>query len=183
MAKRALFLLKTYLWTLLIFVVAKIAFMLCNGADHPVTFSDMCDVVRHGLSLDLSTSLYILSVPFLLMMLSVWTGFKRWLRLILLSFFAFISLALALAVVADTSLYPFWGFKLDASCLQYLETPTEAMASVTTAYLVWRVIVILVVTLLIFIGYKNAVRTLRTKSTNVTNQEYERYRLKVARIL
>jgi phosphoglycerol transferase MdoB-like AlkP superfamily enzyme len=183
MAKRALFLLKTYLWTLLIFVAAKIAFMLCNGADHPVTFSDMYDVVRHGLSLDLSTSLYILSVPFLLMMLSVWTGFKRWLRLILLSFFAIISLAMALAVVADTSLYPFWGFKLDASCLQYLETPTEAMASVTTAYLVWRVIVTLVVTLLIFIGYKNAVRTLRTKSTNVTDQEYERYGLKVAHIL
>jgi phosphoglycerol transferase MdoB-like AlkP superfamily enzyme len=39
------------------------------------------------------------------------------------------------------------------------------------------------VTLLIFIGYKNAVRTLRTKSTNVTDQEYERYGLKVAHIL
>ena len=168
MAKRLLFLLKTYLLTVLIFFAAKIVFMLCNGADHPVSFSDMCDVIRHGLSLDLSTSLYVLSVPFLLMMVSVWTGFARWLRIILLSFFAVISLAMALAFVTDTSLYPFWGFKLDASCLQYLETPTEAMASVTTAYLVWRAIVILAATLLIFAGYKYIVRTLRTKSTTDT---------------
>lgn len=168
MAKRVLYLLETYLLTVLIFIAAKIAFMLCNGADHPFTFSDMCDVIRHGLSLDLSTSLYILSVPFLLMMVCVWTGFTRWLRIILLSFFAIISLALALAFVADTSLYPFWGFKLDASCLQYLETPTEAMASVTTAYLIWRVIVIIVVTLLFFFGYKYIVRTLPTKSPTGT---------------
>ncbi|MBP5713254.1 MAG: sulfatase-like hydrolase/transferase [Prevotella sp.] len=168
MAKRVLFLLKTYLLTVVIFVAAKIVFMLCNGADHPVTFSDMCEVIHHGLSLDLSTSLYILSVPFLLMIVSVWTGFTRWLRIILLSFFAIISLALTLAFVADTSLYPFWGFKLDASCLQYLETPTEAMASVTTAYLIWRVIVIIAVTLLFFFGYKYIVRTLRTKNTTGT---------------
>ncbi|MBR4730611.1 MAG: LTA synthase family protein, partial [Prevotella sp.] len=133
MAKRVLFLLRTYLWTVVIFIAAKIAFMLYNGADHPASFSDICDVIRHGLSLDLSTSLYILSVPFLLMMVCVWTGFTRWMKIILLSFFAIISLAMALAFVTDTSLYPFWGFKLDASCLQYLETPTEAMASVTTA--------------------------------------------------
>ena len=178
MVKRVLFLLRAYLFTVVIFVAAKMAFMLYNGADHPATFSDMCEVIRHGLSLDLSTSLYILSVPFLLMIVCVWTGFTRWLGIVLLSFFAVISLAMALAFVADTSLYPFWGFKLDASCLQYLETPTEAMASVSTAYLVWRVIVILAVSLLIFLGYKHTVRTLRTKSTHVTYQEYARDVLK-----
>ena len=172
MAKRVLYLLETYLLTVLIFIAAKIAFMFCNGADHPFAFSDMYDVIRHGLSLDLSTSLYILSVPFLLMMVCVWTGFTRWLRIILLSFFSIISLALALAFVADTSLYPFWGFKLDASCLQYLETPTEAMASVTTAYLIWRVIVIIAVTLLYFFGYKYIVRTLRTKNPHGTYKEF-----------
>ena len=183
MRGRVLFLTKTYLWTVLMFVIAKLAFMFFCREGHVFTFSDIWQVIAHGLTLDLSTALYFLAVPFLVTMVSVWWNNGKVLRRILYAYFIIISIAFALAFVADTSLYPFWGFKLDASCLQYLETPTEAMASVTTAYLVWRVIVTLVVTLLFFIGYKNAVRTLRTKSTNVTNQEYERYRLKVARIL
>ena len=68
-------------------------------------------------------------------------------------YFAVIAFAFALAFVADTSLYPFWGFKLDASCLQYLSTPGEAVASVTTGYLIARGMVVAVTTVVIAWGY------------------------------
>ena len=35
-------------------------------------------------------------------------------------------------------------FKLDASCLSYLETPTEAMASVSTGYILLRLLCLMI---------------------------------------
>jgi phosphoglycerol transferase MdoB-like AlkP superfamily enzyme len=74
---------------------------------------------------------------------------------LLKGYFLIISLAFALAFVADTSLYPFWGFKLNASCLQYLESPNEMAASVSTMYLVWRFVALVIATIVIFDGYRH----------------------------
>ena len=153
MRDRVVFLLKTYLWTVLVFIAAKVIFMLCCHEGHNFTTSDIGQVIIHGITLDLSTALYFLIVPFLVMMVSVWWKNKKVLQPILYTYFIIISTAFALAFVADTSLYPFWGFKLDASCLQYLETPTEATASVNGSFILWRLIAIIIITLLIFIGY------------------------------
>lgn len=167
---RVKFLTATYLWTLLVFIIAKVCFMLFCRDGHEFSVSDMWQVICHGLSLDLSTALYFLIVPFLAAIISIWWRGKALIK-ILQVYFLLIAFAFALAFVADTSLYPFWGFKLDASCLQYLDTPTEAMASVTTAYLVWRVIAILMVAFIISIGYLYIVRTLRTKSPHGTDKK------------
>ena len=163
MKVRVTYLLETYLLTVLLFIVAKVAFMLCNASTHPFTVGDVFDVATHGLTLDLSTSLYCLIVPFLLTVASLWTT-GRWLRRILTAYPLLLAVVLSLAFVADTSLYPFWGFKLDASCLQYLETPTEAMASVSSVYIVVRLVVLLLVASLIFAAYQRTVRLLRTPS-------------------
>ena len=163
MKVRVSYLLETYLLTVLLFIVAKVAFMLCNASTHPFTVGDVFDVATHGLTLDLSTSLYCLIVPFLLTVASLWTT-GRWLRRILTAYHLLLAVVLSLAFVADTSLYPFWGFKLDASCLQYLETPTEAMASVSSGYIVVRLVVLLLVASLIFAAYQRTVRLLRTPS-------------------
>ena len=151
--KRALYLLKTYLWTVVVFIIAKVAFMYYNQEGHDYSWNDLCDVVRHGLSLDLSTALYFIIFPFLVVLVSLWWNNEKVLRRVLSIYYVVISIAFALAFVADSSLYPFWGFKLDASCLQYLETPTEAMASVSTGYLIMRLLVIGIVAVLIYMGY------------------------------
>ncbi len=142
MKNRLLYLVKTYLLTILLFVVAKVAFMLLCHEGHDYTAGDMAEVLWHGLSLDLSTALYFIIVPFLLTVASLWVTVPKW---VFRTYYAIVAVAFALAFVADTSLYPFWGFKLDASCLSYLETPTEAMASVTTGYIVVRLLAIIVV--------------------------------------
>ena len=137
MRQRVLYLLKFYLVTVCIFVVAKIFFMLYNQSNHDFSFIDILQVVRHGASLDLSTSLYLFSIPFILVILSLWIRIPKWVFRI---WYVTIAILLPLAFVADTSLYEFWQFKLDASCLSYLETPTEAMASVSVWYLILRLI-------------------------------------------
>ena len=152
MRGRVLFLIKTYLWTVVVFAIAKIGFMLYCREGHPFGWSDVWDVLYHGLSLDLSTALYVLILPFLVTLVSVWWQHKA-LCTVLRIYFAIVALAFALAFVADASLYPFWGFKLDASCLQYLETPTEAAASVSTGYLVVRIVILLLLVVLFFLGF------------------------------
>ena len=150
MKNRLLYLVKTYLLTILLFVVAKVAFMLLCHEGHDYTAGDMAEVLWHGLSLDLSTALYFIIVPFLLTVASLWVTIPKW---VFRTYYAIVAIAFALDFVADTSLYPFWGFKLDASCLSYLETPTEAMASVTTGYIVVRLLAIIVVAAGIYVFY------------------------------
>ena len=141
MRQRALYLLKFYVATLLFFVAAKIGFMLYQHGGHDFTFTDMLQVIGHGLSLDLSTSLYIIAVPFLLVAASLWLRIPKWCFRI---YYVIAAVLLSLAFVADTSLYEFWQFKLDASCLSYLETPTEAMASVSTGYILLRLLCLMI---------------------------------------
>ena len=141
MRQRALYLFKFYVATLFFFVAAKVGFMLYQHGGHAFTFTDMLQVIGHGLSLDLSTSLYIIAVPFLLVAASLWLRIPKWCFRI---YYAFAAVLLSLAFVADTSLYEFWQFKLDASCLSYLETPTEAMASVSTGYILLRLLCLMI---------------------------------------
>ena len=141
MRQRALYLFKFYVATLFFFVAAKVGFMLYQHGGHDFTFTDMLQVIGHGLSLDLSTSLYIIAVPFLLVAASLWLRIPKWCFRI---YYAFAAVLLSLAFVADTSLYEFWQFKLDASCLSYLETPTEAMASVSIGYILLRLLCLMI---------------------------------------
>lgn len=163
MKRHLLFLLGIFVMTMLVFALAKVIFMLCNLGSQDFVFGDMVNVLTHGFSLDFSTSLYVLSFPLLAVMASVWVKLPKWVWNI---YFLLIAIAMSLAFVADVSLYEFWHFKLDASCLQYLETPTEAMASVTWSYLMVRVLAFLGVTGLIFVAYRSVVKTFLTADSH-----------------
>ena len=167
MKQRIWYILKTYLLTVAIFAIAKVVFMLSYHHAHSFAFTDICQVIWHGLSLDLSTALYFLIVPWLLTVASLWLPIKAY---IFKGYYILMALAFSLAFVADTSLYAFWGFKLDASCLDYLSTPTEAMASVTTLYLLVRILLILFTFFLIFMAYSRLCGTPATR-TALTGKE------------
>ena len=156
MKERVIYLIRTYLWTVVVFIIAKIGFMLACREGHDFDFNDVWQVIAHGLSLDLSTALYFLILPFLLAMVGVWWNQGKFLKRTHAVYAGIISVALVLAFVADTSLYPFWGFKLDASCLQYLSTPNEAAASVSTGYLLVRLVILVLLAILVFLGYVHA---------------------------
>ena len=139
--KRLLYLLKIYVLLMLAFVAAKVAFMFFNREGHDFGVGDVWDVLCHGLSLDLSTALYFLIIPFIVVIVSLWWKRSDLLQKHVLRYYYFlIAAAFALAFVADSSLYPFWGFKLDAACLQFLSTPGDAFTSVSWGYILIRLI-------------------------------------------
>jgi phosphoglycerol transferase MdoB-like AlkP superfamily enzyme len=154
MKSRLAYLIRFYLLTILVFMMAKWLFMLCNVFEGSFSFGDMFAVLWHGFSLDSSMALYLFALPLLIVMASVWVRLPRW---FMKPYYAFIAIAMALAFVADTSMYPFWHFKLDASWLQYLETPTEAMASVSVGYIVVRVLVTILLAYLVYLLYDKVV--------------------------
>ena len=153
MRQRLIYLMKVYMLTVVVFIAAKLVFMLFNYEGHAFGISDMWKVISHGLSLDLSTSLYFLILPFLTTIVSLWWDDRR-LRTFLRIYYGVIATMMTLAFVADTSLYPFWGFKLDASCLQYLETPTEVRASVSGLYMAVRIVLLILGSYAIYRLYK-----------------------------
>ena len=71
MKERVGFLAKTFLWTVVVFIIAKVIFMLCCHEGHTFSIGDLWDVICHGLTLDLSTALYFLIIPFLLVIISL----------------------------------------------------------------------------------------------------------------
>ncbi len=148
---RLLYLLRFYAFTVVLFMTAKVVFMFCHRVENVFSFSDVLNVLWHGLTLDLSTSLYLFVLPFLCIVVSFWM--RRWnhIRTILKCYYALVAVALSLAFVADTSLYSFWGFKLDASVFQYVDQTGNAFTSVSIGYLFVRLLLIL---LLSFIIYK-----------------------------
>lgn len=168
MKQRFLFLLRAYGLTVGIFLCAKVVFMCLNRAAYPFTADDVADVLIHGITLDLSTSLYFLVVPFLLMVASIWWTGRR-LRLVLKLWYAVTAVSFVLAFVADSALYPHWGFKLDATCLQYLSTPADAVASVAPLWLALGALVLVVLTVGIYGLYclciPNSFEPLRRKWT------------------
>ena len=153
MRQRLIYLIKVYMLTVAIFIAAKLVFMLVNYEGHAFGVSDVVAVIIHGLSLDLSTSLYFLILPFLITLVSLWCDDRR-LHTILRIYYGIIATMMTFAFVADTSLYPFWGFKLDASCLQYLETPAEVRASVSGFYMTIRLLLLILGSYALYRLYK-----------------------------
>ena len=153
MRQRLIYLIKVYMLTVAIFIAAKLVFMLVNYEGHAFGVSDVVAVIIHGLSLDLSTSLYFLILPFLITLVSLWCDDRR-LHTILRIYYGIIATMMTFAFVADTSLYPFWGFKLDASCLQYLEAPAEVRASVSGFYMTIRLLLLILGSYALYRLYK-----------------------------
>lgn len=143
MKSRFLFIIKLYLSLLLSFVVQKPVFMLLaapDGAAYGV--SDYAAVTAHGLLLDIPVTGYLILVPLLAVLISclvpVALRLRRWLR----PYYMLVAFVVALVFVADLSLYPFWKFKLDATIFYYIDSPSDAFASVSFGYLLLRAVVI-----------------------------------------
>lgn len=157
MVRRLLYLVRLLLFFILVFFIGKIIFVLynANGGPESCSMADFWDVVRHGFSLDFSTSLYFVAVPLLVVLASLWVKAWHLLRGGLKVYYLLIALLVALAIIADAALYEFWHFKLDSSFFQYLDSTGDAFASVSTGYIVVR---LLAVALLVWGIWKGLVK-------------------------
>src|SRR5574344_238882 len=153
MRKRILYLVCIFLFITVVFIIAKPLFMLYNIGNHDFSMGDVCCVIGHGLTLDLSTAIYFFLLPYLLTIISLWWDGWRYLRTILKYYYGIVAACFALIFTADASLYQFWDFKLDSSVFQYIDTTGDAFVSVSAGYLIIRVIAIACIGFLIYKGF------------------------------
>lgn len=113
-----------------VFIVAKCLFVACYPGIYSGESAVTARAVWHGLAMDCSMAGYLCVIPALVITAGIWWP-RRWLDATLRIYTAVAAVAVAMAVVADTVLYGYWGFKLDTTALFYFVTsPSAAMASV-----------------------------------------------------
>ncbi len=158
MRPRLLFLIRYYIFWILIFVGQKIIFLAYNNRESlELKFSTWFRILWNGLKMDLSAGAYILFVPVIAILAGVITGpkFLRFFLNIYTAIILFIVLGLG---IVDTDLYSYWGFRLDITPLLYLRTPGEAMASVGFAEILLFLILFAILYFLCWRLYRTAVR-------------------------
>lgn len=143
MKKRIAYISLYFFTVLLIFILQKPLFMLYNGSiEKGFGFADYMQVMVHGASLDAAMAGYLTAFPFLLVLISIW--FRKFpLKKILYGYYILAAALISIIFVVDMALYTFWGFKLDASVFLYIDSPKEALASVSVGFILLRVLAIL----------------------------------------
>ncbi|MCR4920539.1 MAG: LTA synthase family protein [Bacteroidaceae bacterium] len=127
-----------FLSLLFIFAIGKVVFMVYNRDIEPFSLRDVWDVWRHGLSMDVSVACYLLILPWLLSLVSIFWR-RMPMRWFLLPYCTIVAILLGLILGGDTVLYEFWKFKLNAAIFAYMSNPEGATSSVSTAFLITRV--------------------------------------------
>lgn len=136
MKQRILFLLTVFVATALFFAVQKPMFMLYNWSESSsVSILEWLAVVWHGLSLDFTVAGYLTVIPLLMTIASVWITGDWWKRVFNV-YFIIVSIVISTVFVVNMALYPFWGYGLDSSIFFYLNSPKDAVASVS----VWLIV-------------------------------------------
>ena len=148
---RTLLLLKFFLTSVLIGMVAKVIFLLYNGWERELSVGDCFAILWNGLPLDLSFSGYVSAILWLILLAGYWISIHR---NVFYVYFAFAALLQGIIYIVDTGLFAFWNFKIDATIFTYLDSPKEVMASVSTLYVVVGISCILAAVIGIFLLYK-----------------------------
>ncbi len=131
---------------LFLFLLSKVAFVMA-GEGGSVT--DYAAVMWHGLPLDLATTSYLSALLWLVLLVSVWTNvpyFKAFYRI----YVVFIATVLSVVLVSNICLYSFWGFPLDGTVFNYIDSPRGAAASVSAGYICGVVLSVLILAVMVF---------------------------------
>ena len=128
------FLIRLFYLLMSTFLIGRIIFMLYN-----IAFCDYSawDVVRawwNGLTQDIVVTSAALALPALLSLFPI-VHLRRWLA----PYYFVMSAAVVVLITADTVMYEYWHFKLNAVILSYAAYPEGASSSVSPYYLISRI--------------------------------------------
>ncbi len=122
-----------FLFWLLFFGMGRALFLgYQHGATAQLPWTTVLATFGYGLRLDASAAAYVCILPFLLLIIGGLLP-RLPLRGLLAGYSILIGLVLALLITTDLELYRAWGFRLDDTPLQYLDSPKEMAASAGSA--------------------------------------------------
>ena len=150
MKSRLFYLIKIFLFLVFTLAVAKPVFMLCNRAHHVFTGNDMLSVVGHGLPVDFSTAVFLIIIPFVVVLLSVWAWHWNPLRRILKFYYVILALLLAFVFVTDTSLFRFTENKFNLSVFSSMAALKEAIPSISIWFILLRLLFIVIIATVLY---------------------------------
>jgi phosphoglycerol transferase MdoB-like AlkP superfamily enzyme len=122
-----------FIFWLLFFELGRCVFLgYHHGLAAHLSAGTLLQSLGYGLRLDASAAAYVSLLPFLLFVVD---GLLPWLPLnkLVRGYTLLIGTVLSLLMTADLELYRAWGFRLDDTPLQYLNSPTEMAASAGSA--------------------------------------------------
>jgi phosphoglycerol transferase MdoB-like AlkP superfamily enzyme len=143
-----------FLFWVLFFIVSRAAFLLYHlDNTSQLSLNELAGTFWYGSRLDFSFASYLSAVPFIVAFIgAVW---KRLPAAAIIRWFTFVWLGiLSVILAADLELYAHWGFRLDSTPLQYINTPTEMAASSGSAPLLLLTFVALVITGIFILLYR-----------------------------
>ncbi|HEY9516795.1 MAG TPA: sulfatase-like hydrolase/transferase [Gemmatimonadaceae bacterium] len=133
MRTRLAFLARYFLFWVALFAAARLVFMAYyHERAAQLGGALLAGAVANGLRMDLSTAGYITVIPALLLAVTAWIDLTPARRVIRVYTVAMI-VVVALLTTIDLGLFSAWGFRLDATPLQYLDTPHEMIISSESA--------------------------------------------------
>lgn len=128
------FLVKYYLFWIVLSILAKVIFLLYEKGD-ALQVTDYFQIFYRGLQLDFSLGGYIMMLACLI---TAFTPFVR--ESIIKSCFAVLTFILLIlfwtVVVVDLELFKNWGYHIDSTPLLYIKTPKEALASLPNGWII-----------------------------------------------
>lgn len=127
-----------YIFILLFFLlVQRPLFMVYNrrSAQGPICGANMLRIFRYGFLTDVIVASYLTAIPLLAATAQAFIPYA-FLPAFMTVYNILLGTVIGLMVVADTALYTFWHYKIDASVLAYLRSLKGAFASVTTGYII-----------------------------------------------
>ena len=139
-----------FVYWLLFFVIAKLVFLFYHATlSQTLNGTEIFNVFYYGLRMDISFTAYICIFPFLLFFLQS-IFIKLSLNKVIYIYTIVLVIILSFVSAADLELYKAWGFRMDATPLQYFKTPQEMGATVSSSP-VWLLLFVFLILAGVFI--------------------------------
>lgn len=146
--KRTLYILSLTALLLVATILGKVEFLAYNRDITFFTMSELMQVLWHGLPLDISTvAMAVLPVWFITLLTVKWLSMP--LRWIVGPYIGIVTFLMGCVTGATIIMYENWKFLLDASIFSYMSSPGNATASASVYYIVTRIGLILLSSILL----------------------------------
>jgi phosphoglycerol transferase MdoB-like AlkP superfamily enzyme len=145
------------LFWMFFFIFARIFFLIVQFRELiSYSPSTILETFIYGFRLDLSATAYILLIPMLVSVGTVFFQGKWYLKFLKIYSYALIIIFSGL-VLSDAAIYAYWGFRIEFSVMGYLKNPADAAASVSTLQMILLVLVWVVFSYIFILIYNRFV--------------------------
>ena len=143
-----------FLYWILFFIAAKIVFLLYYfHLATTLTSTEIFQIFLYGSRMDASFAAYICIFPFLLFLIkSIYVKFR--VKKVIRIYTYILVLIISFLIIADLGLFTAWGFRMDATPLQYFKSPKEMLSTVSSAPVFMLLLIFVVIAALFIFIYK-----------------------------